>query len=54
MLNPEVVKFPAPESRVSYSQHTWDDTKHNHTWQQVIDDHPFNTKVRKYLTFDII
>ncbi|XP_071546296.1 ribonuclease P protein subunit p40-like [Panulirus ornatus] len=45
MLNPEVVKFPAPESQVYYSQQTWDDTEHSHSWQQVIDDHPFNTKV---------
>nr|XP_045599497.1 ribonuclease P protein subunit p40-like isoform X1 [Procambarus clarkii] len=45
MLNPEVVNFPAPESRVSYSQHTWNDMSSDDSWHQVIDDHPFNTKV---------
>lgn len=45
MLNPEVVKFPAPKSQVSYSQHIWDDVHNDHSWHKVVDDHPFNTKV---------
>ncbi|XP_042206592.1 ribonuclease P protein subunit p40-like [Homarus americanus] len=45
MLNPEVVKFPAPENFVSYSQHSWHDSHNDHSWQRVIDHHPFNTKV---------
>ncbi|KAG7154956.1 Ribonuclease P protein subunit p40-like [Homarus americanus] len=35
MLNPEVVKFPAPENFVSYSQHSWHDSHNDHSWQRV-------------------
>ncbi|XP_047491400.1 ribonuclease P protein subunit p40-like [Penaeus chinensis] len=45
MLNPEVIKFPAPKSQLTYTHHTWDDPKRNVTWQHIIQDHTFNTKV---------
>lgn len=45
MHEPNLTKFPAPESHVEFIKHAWDDPKLDSTFQRLIDEHPFNSKV---------
>ncbi|KAK7024285.1 hypothetical protein SK128_025585 [Halocaridina rubra] len=45
MFEPNVTEFPAPESHVEFSYHSWDDPKLESTFRQLIDEHPFNRKI---------
>ncbi|KAG0712616.1 Ribonuclease P protein subunit p40 [Chionoecetes opilio] len=52
MHNPEVIKFPAPECRLSYGCYRWDEAEKGtdkadkgKSWHWLVNQHPFNTKV---------
>lgn len=44
MHNPEVIKFPAPECRLSHGSYRWRDGE-DIPCRWLVDTHPFNTKV---------
>ncbi|XP_068234724.1 ribonuclease P protein subunit p40-like isoform X1 [Palaemon carinicauda] len=45
MHEPEVIQFQAPESHLGFSRHCFDDPKLDSIFHNLIDEHPFNTKV---------